>query len=168
MRTITLTQGKFAIVDDEDYARLSAVKWCYSEGYAVRNAGADGFVKMHHLVIGRPPKGCVTDHKNRNGLDNTKLNLRHVTQGRNVMNKPAQKNNTSGYKGVYWHKAAQKWCAEIKADGKRKSLGLFTDKELAADAYDKSSAELHGEFGRRNVRIWLSALSSAQLVSKIL
>lgn len=92
MKTIPLTQGQFAIVDDEDYERLSAVKWCYSEGYAVRNAGADGFVRM------------------------------------NVMNKGAQKNNTSGFKGVYWHKGQGRWAAEIKAGGKRFRLGYFDDK----------------------------------------
>lgn len=148
MKTIPLTQGHLAIVDDEDYDSLAAVNWCYSEGYAVRNSGEGGHVKMHHLVIGRPPESFVTDHRNTNGLDNRKDNLRHITQAQNVMNKKAQRNNTSGFKGVYWHKAGQKWCAEINAAGKRVRLGLFTDKLAAAEAYNAASKRLHGEFGR--------------------
>ena len=148
MKTILLTQGEVAIVDDEDFERLSVVKWCYSEGYAVRNSGKGGLIKMHHLIIGKPPEGFVTDHRNTNGLDNQKENLRHITQAQNVMNKKAQSNNTSGFKGVYWHKAGQKWCAEIKAEGKRVRLGLFSDVQEAANAYNAASKRLHGEFGR--------------------
>ena len=133
MKIIPLTQGKVAVVDDDDYERLS---------------GAGGQIKMHHQIIGKPPEGFVTDHRNTNGLDNRKDNLRHITQAKNVMNKKAQRNNTSGFKGVYWHKAGQKWCAEIKADGKRVRLGLFVDKDAAAQAYNAASERLHGEFGR--------------------
>ncbi len=151
MKLIPLTQGYSAIVDDEDFERLSAFKWCYSEGYAVRNAGEkEGFIRMHWSVIGRPPAGFETDHRNNDGLDNQRHNLRHVTHQHNLMNKGPQSNNTSGYKGVYWHKAAGKWCAEIKAYGKRVRLGTFHVIEDAAIAYNEASKRLHGEFAKAN------------------
>ena len=109
MRKIKLTQGQYALVDDEDYDRLSKYKWYITakRGYAVRRIGYDGpLVYMHisvwHHYNGRFPKDRMLDHKNTNTLDNRMKNLRLATQGQNLMNRGKQKNNKSGYKGVNW------------------------------------------------------------------
>ena len=164
MKTIALTQGKVALVDDEDYGNISSVKWCFgSGGYAIRNAGKLGRIRMHWEVAGNPAAGYVTDHINGNCLDNRRCNLRHVRQSENVKNRSKQINNTSGYKGVYLFKATGKWHAEIKADGVKIRLGAFVEKEDAAKAYDAASIKYHGDFSRPNLIIYETALSAAQL-----
>lgn len=77
-------------------------------------------------------------------------NLRIVSRSQNSMNKGINHTNTSGYKGVYWSKAAGKWAAQITTCGRRKYLGLFTTPEAAALAYDKAARELHDEFANLN------------------
>ena len=77
-------------------------------------------------------------------------NLRIVSSSQNIMNQRINRNNTSGYKGVSWHKRNGKWKAEIMSQGRRKCLGYFTTPEAAALAYDKAAKELHGEFAQLN------------------
>ena len=83
------------------------------------------------------------DHINGLKYDNRLCNLRRATRTENNQNTEKYSNNVSGLRGVYWHKAAQKWCAEIKVNGKKTYLGLFDTKELAHNAYLKAKAELH-------------------------
>ncbi len=117
-RRIPLTQGKYAIVDPDDYKRLSKYKWYAMKGlntfYAARCVW-DGInkkrhtIKMHREII-NPPYPLVVDHINRNGLDNRKANLRPATPAQNSLNKPYIKPKTSPskYKGVTWHKSRKK------------------------------------------------------------
>ena len=77
-------------------------------------------------------------------------NLRIASHGQNLMNQRIARNNTSGYKGVTWHKRAGKWMARIMSCGRLKHLGYFTTPEAAALAYDKAAKELHGDFARLN------------------
>jgi len=91
-----------------------------------------------------------TDHKNKDGLDNRKSNLRTCCKSQNMSNRKIQLNNTSGYKGVYWHKYARKWMASIKVNKKPIYLGLFVDPIEAALAYDKNAVEKFGEFADTN------------------
>ena len=112
MKKTPLTKGKFALVDDEDYAYLMQWKWSYSPnrgGYAVRQIGTNKKSKhqsMHRPLMGNP-KGMV-DHYNSNGLGNQKSNLRCATQQQNQQNQKKRIDNTSGYKGVSFHKLRQK------------------------------------------------------------
>ena len=86
------------------------------------------------------------DHINENKSDNRLENLRLATQSENSSNRGAQKNNTSGFKGVVWHKHKKKWMAQIRAGGKQKYLGLFSSAESAYAAYCESASDLHGDF----------------------
>ena len=76
--------------------------------------------------------------------------MRLATHAENNRNRGRQNNNTSGYRGVYWSKGAEKWQVGIKVNGKVIHLGLFLDPEAAARAYDDAARKYHGEFARTN------------------
>lgn len=106
-------------------------------------------ILMHHVVLGIEREVRI-DHRNGNGLDNRKVNLRPCTHSQNLQNQRKRKDNTSGYKGVAWHPGARKWYAYIQVEKKRLHLGLFANPVEAAQAYD-AAARLHfGEFARPN------------------
>ena len=149
MKLIKLTKGQFAIVDDSDFEYLNQFKWHLScNGYAARKLHkSDIFM---HRIINNTPEGLFTDHINRNGLDNRRKNLRSATYSQNSMNRSRQKNNTSGYNGVYWHSQARKWRTTIRLNGKFIHLGLFEDKTEAAKAYNIGAKKYYGEFANFN------------------
>lgn len=128
MKHITLSQGKFAIVDDLDFEWLNQWKWTYdSHGYAYRrDYKADKKIYMHREIL-RPEPGLITDHINRNKLDNRRLNLRAVTKLQNNRNHGLSKRNKSGYTGVIWFKAAKAWRAYYGGKEGRVELGYFND-----------------------------------------
>jgi len=141
MKRITLTQNKSAIVDDEDYERLSLHTWCYDHGYA--RSFDPGY--MHRFIVD-VPKDKVIDHINGDGLDNRKANLRVCERWQNICNQGKSSRNTSGHKGVTWHKGAQKWMVELRAAGRRHYLGLYVDLSEAAKVYQDATEKYHGEF----------------------
>lgn len=154
MKLIPLTQGKKAMVDDEDFERLSAFKWyawkvpnTVNKFYARRNGkhknGKQFTILLHHAVMRSLQ---MFDHHDRNGLNNQKHNLRASTEMQNKHNASKRRDNSSGFKGVHWHKASKKWCVGIGLDGKRIELGFFTNKRKAAEAYRQASLKYHGEF----------------------
>lgn len=138
MKYLTLSSGKVAIVDDDDYEWLSKYKWSYSKrGYAVREVSSNGKstrIYMHRL-INKTPRGYETDHISQDKLDNRKINLRTVTRSQNMHNLSPQKNNTSGYRGVSWHSQRGRWTVRCKIDGKYKSLGMYDTPEEASKVY---------------------------------
>jgi len=103
-----------------------------------------------HRVIMRAPKGVMCDHRNHNGLDNRKSNLRLCTSAQNQYNKKPKKDCASKYKGVVRRKDCKKWRAKIGFKGKRIHLGYFDDEMDAAMAYDDKAIELFGEFAYLN------------------
>lgn len=148
----------YAIVDDEDYERINQYKWypqkigkniyaCRRE-HITRNKG--NYILMHRYILDYIGDSYV-DHKDGDGLDNRKENLRLCTKNQNHYNSCVRSDNTSGYKGVYYHKGAKKWMAYITKDQKRIHLGLHKNKEDAAVAYNKAAEEYFGEFARLNV-----------------
>lgn len=155
MIEIPLTRGQVALIDDEDFELVSRHKWCAwwnpntKSFYALTNIrkpdGKRTMLKMHRLIMNAQP-GEEVDHINHLTLDNRKSELRLCTGSQNQHNAGKRADNTSGYKGVAWHKNNQKWQAKIKLNGKNKHLGYFTTPELAYEAYCKSAHELHGEF----------------------
>jgi hypothetical protein len=143
MKNIPLTKGKFAIVDDEDFEYLNKWRWKYhKDGYAVRTATKNKNIYMHR-EINKTPKGVITDHINRNGLDNRKLNLRNSSFSQNALNTGLWKHNTSGFKGVFWNSQHKKWQASVNIGKKVIHLGFFVDiqnAKLAREEWDKSYA----------------------------
>ena len=139
MRKIKLTQGKFALIDDEDYDWLNQWKWHATKekhgvSYACRIVQKNKVIRMviMHRLVAKTPVGLQTDHINHNGLDNRKKNLRSVTASENQLNrKGPQSNNTSGFIGVSWDQKSQKWRAEIKRNKKTTFVGHFPTKEDA-------------------------------------
>jgi len=158
MREIKLTQGKVALVDDEDYEELSRYKWFAQKGgrsfYAgrklPRNCGKQPAELMHRQIM-NCPHDMEIDHINGTGLDNRKINLRICTRAQNRRNLKKYKNNTSGYKGVNWKESEQNWQSRINVNKKEKYLGSFNSKEAAAKAYNVAAKELFGEFARLNI-----------------
>lgn len=128
-----------------------------------KNAGTrrpDGYLQtsidgtiyfLHRLawfyVYGEWPSHTV-DHINGDKADNRFANLRLATYSQNVQNQKRSVKNTSGYKGVHWSKACQKWQARIHCRGKTYSLGVFNNPEDAAAAYARMAPHYHGEFAR--------------------
>jgi hypothetical protein len=151
MKIIKLTQDKETIVDDEDYEHLNQWKWHYhSRNYAKRTVKKTKSKIYLHRLIMKAEINQKIDHINGNGLDNRKENLRIVNQSQNGQNRDKQINNTSGYKGVTWHKQCNKWLAQINHKGKHYSLGLFETKEAAAKAYNEAALTYFGEYARIN------------------
>ncbi|MBB4235066.1 HNH endonuclease [Rhizobium esperanzae] len=90
----------------------------------------------------------TVDHADGDRLNNRWSNLRPATDQQNVLNAKLASNSTSGFKGVSWHKKAQKWSAQIYLDGKSRYLGLYTDPKKAHDAYMRAANSIQPEFAR--------------------
>lgn len=162
-KEIPLTKGYVAIVDDEDFEELSRWKWhALSNGigqkYAARRVNvrkSDGSysricIRMHRQIL-RLPVGDERegDHVDGNTLNNTRGNLRTVNRLQNCMNRGTTSINTSGVKGVRWHKGERKWYGEIKANGRRIYLGSFAAFADAVDARKEAERTYFGEYARR-------------------
>ena len=151
---VPLTRGYEAIIDAADVPMVAGFNW-YAQvklhtAYAVRN-GYSGpnhrEVRMHRTIMGEPD-GMDVDHCDGDGLNNRRANLREATRKQNTHNQRTRSSNTSGFKGVTWHKAGGKWQAQIMMDGRKRHLGLFDTPEAAHEAYVSASKDLHGNFGR--------------------
>lgn len=163
MKKLPLTQGKFALVDNDDFKFLSAYKWyARFDGlnyYAVRNGRYTKYgrvpIQMHRVII-NASKGMFVDHINHNGLDNRKKNLRLCNKAENCRNQKIRANKTSQYKGVHLYKgtgrnfAYRAWRASISFEGRCICIGDFKLESVAALAYNKKAKELFGEFAYLN------------------
>ena len=150
MKKIPLTQGKFALVDDEDFDWLNQWKWHYGgRGYAVRTVNHSEKIYMHRVLL-KPSKGKETDHKNMNRLDNRKNNLRICDARQNQLNTNPNSRNTSGYRNIYWNTGARKWCIYLRINKKNKFMGYFLNKIDAVRKYNKIVKDYYGEFARLN------------------
>lgn len=148
MRRMSLSQGQFAIIDDNLYDYLSQWKWCFGNGYARRQENRKT-IYMHRVVLSTP-NNKVTDHINGNKLDNRRRNLRATYQYQNMQNSKLRSNNKSGYKGVHFYKAYKKWDANIYIRGRRLFLGYFDSAEIAALSYNRAAIMYFGEYAKLN------------------
>ena len=155
MIEIPLTQGKVALIHDDDFELVSGFKWCARKHrntfYAQKNVRSEGggrrqCIQMHRLILGLTDQNVLTDHIDGNGLNNQRANLRACSNAENLWNRGVNSNNTSGLKGVSWRADIGKWHAKICVNWKQTHLGFFTTPEAAHAAYCKAAAELHGEF----------------------
>lgn len=157
MKQIPLSQGKFALVDDADFEWLSQWKWCYHpEGYALRSVHLGIFngkrkritVWMHRFIL-NPEVKTKTDHRDGDGLNNQRYNLRRANNTESCQNRRSFRGASSKFKGVSWHKKSKKWHVYIQSD-KRHYIGAYESEIHAAAAYDEAAVKYHGEFARLN------------------
>jgi len=153
-KQIPLTQGKFAIVDDEDYERVSKFKWRAHRGhttwYGARTRGVifgRTNILLHRFIMDTPP-GKQVDHIDGDGLNCTRKNMRECLPKENARNLRTPKNSTTGYKGV--SKRIRGWRAQIVVNDKQIYLGTFDSPESAAKAYNEAAKKYHGDFARLN------------------
>ena len=151
----------YAIVDDEDFERLSQWKWYkHSHGYVCREKYIKSSKKsirlwMHIEIMKHWNKYEINkqvDHINRNKSDNQKFNIRMATATQNCMNRGKQINSTTNYKGIIFEKRSKKnpWVARIPINGKLTHIGAYPTVIKAARAYDDKAKELYGEFAGLN------------------
>lgn len=151
---VWLYQSKLvAKVSIEHFELVKDRRWhCHparNKNYA-RLSLFEGGIYMHHLIL--PQKeGFEVDHRDWDGLNNVDSNLRYATQSQNMANRPAQVNNTSGYKGVSYNKLRKKWDVRIQVEGNTRYKGYYETKEEAALKYNEASLRYFGEFGYQNI-----------------
>lgn len=153
MKEILLTQGKVALVDDEDFDRVNQFKWhahISNRGvyYARRSlSGSNKKQRLHSFIL---PKVKRIDHWDGDGLNCQKNNLRKASQAENTYNLKKRKNTTSRYKGVSWHTRQQVWRSQLQFNRRNIFLGYFEKERDAAIAYDLAAKIYFGEFARIN------------------
>lgn len=162
MKEIPLTKGRIALVDDEDYEW--AMQWCWcacgkpGKEYAMRGTGnlvngvkVQRFIYLHREILRRMGKEghSISDHHDRNRMNNRRYNLRPSDFQKNLANASIQKRNTSGFKGVSWCKSRNKWVAQIHSrealERKKTFLGYFDDPAEAGKAYAAVAKKDYGE-----------------------
>lgn len=148
VKAVRLTRGFVAIVDPEDAWLVDSCKWHVVQvpHGASLHAADSRRILLHQQLTGYP----VTDHANRDGLDNRRCNLRPATASLNAANKGLTSANTSGYKGVSW--ANSGWQACITVNGEKRFLGRFSTPEEAAKAYDRAAVDSFREYAYLNFR----------------
>lgn len=146
-----------ALVDDEDFTRVDQFNWyadkigsTYYAKRRVRDGGKSTTISMHRFIT-NTESGMDVDHKDKNGLNNQKSNLRVCTRSQNMWNQRPQKNGKSKYLGVSFDKRDKKWKAQICTHYKRKVIGRFNSEDDAAMAYNSYARHLHGEFAHINI-----------------
>lgn len=145
---IPLTKGMFAIIDAIDLPLIGGSKWratlCGTKWYAVSTRNGRS-AYLHRLIFGAKP-GVIVDHKDNDGLNNRRSNLRRANKSLNGANSALSIRNKSGVKGVVWDASRQRWLASITLHGKSNYLGRFHSKEDAAAAYAVAARDAHGAF----------------------
>jgi hypothetical protein len=150
MKEITLTHGKVALVDDEDFDFLNQFKWFAKESnntyYAQRGVwNGENMTpqRMHRIIMKDIPDGMFVDHIDGNGLNNQKSNLRIATKSQNAQNMCVRSDNVSGCTGVSWQDATLRWQVSIQVNGKRIFLGCFSDLQDAIEARRNAEKKHH-------------------------
>jgi len=156
---VPLTRGLEAVVDLADIALVEGRNWCASDAgntfYAVSAVAGSATsgrttLQMHRAIMGFEPGDPEVDHRDGDGLNNRRSNLREATSAQNQANQRPQAARSSRFKGVCWNKWSQRWMAQINVDGRQRHLGRFADEVDAARAYDAAALETWGEFAHLN------------------
>lgn len=140
------------VIDDDDFELVAPHRWmlmCVRNlRYALTHIEKKP-VLMHRLIM-NPPTELVVDHKDTDGLNNQRDNLRVVTRGQNGLNRRIHKNNKSGYKGVTAQADCSTFRVQLRIGGKRVLSKNFPTAIEAARAYNEAAKQYHGEFARLN------------------
>lgn len=150
MRELHLGNGIITLVDEHDFYWLNRWDWktiLAGDDYYVYRRESGKNIYMHRFILAAPPS-LEVDHINLNTLDNTRNNLRLATRSENSRNKPIQKNNTSGYKGVSFSKRKNKWESRIWLNRKTIHLGFYDTPDAAYAARLAATEYYYGEFAR--------------------
>ena len=169
MKKIKLTNDKYALVDDEDYEWLNQFKWFSEKGrntYYVASCINSVRTRMHRFILELIDRKIIIDHKDGNGLNNQRNNLRKCTHAENMTNRKSAKNSSSKYLGVSMRCTKTKyvskktgietthfsfgWVATTTIDNKCKYLGTFKTELEAAIIYNIAARKYHGEFANPN------------------
>ena len=151
MKEIQLTQGKVALVDDEDFERLNQWKWFAAKSGNTYYAKRFGNIRMHRVVMGVTSlHNLIVDHCSGDGLDNRRQNLRVCSSMENSANRRSAKNSSSKYLGVSYEIGRNKWVARITSNKKVIRIGYFKTEENAATAYNMFAERVHGQFANLN------------------
>lgn len=155
-KTIPLTQGLVATIDEADFDLVSQYKWRAIHPskvwYAITSYTSGGkryYIYLHRLLMGTPD-GAEVDHRDGDGLNCTRENLRVATSSQNKRNRGKESHNTSGHKGVSWDRVNKKWLSHIQVHGLHINLGRYVEATDAARAYDAGARKHHGEFAKTN------------------
>mgnify|MGYP001561025206 CR=1 FL=1 len=165
MRSIPLTKGYEAFIDDADYEAVSRFKWYahihrYPDGsvknvYARRTfymAGKRKQILLHRYLLGLDDPKIQADHKNHSGLDNQRDNIRIVTNRQNLWNqRKSHSVKSSRYKGVWWVKRNNKWEAAIRVASRLIHIGYFVSEQEAAYAYNAEAIKQFDEYASLNI-----------------
>lgn len=132
---------KYCLIDEEDYDKIKDYCWILSKtGYVV----ARNHTYLHKIICPNPQG--ITDHINKNTLDNRKCNLRPANTLENIRNHKVRKDSTSGVTGVVWLKLSQKWSAVIYLNQRTTRLGSYTNIDDAIKARLRAEKKYFGEF----------------------
>lgn len=154
MREIPVGKARVALVDNEDYERISVHRWFEHKRKHTVYAGRVEKRKtlyMHREIMGlNGDDPRVPDHSDDNGLNNQKYNLSLCTQGENVARGRKRSNCSSRFKGVSFYTSRNKYEAYISINKKRKRIGYFESEIEAARAYNIAAVSSYGKFARLN------------------
>lgn len=159
MKKIALSNGGYALVSDKDHPYLRHSKWSRRRKrstsdvwYAMRwNPETRINIPMQRDILGSR-EGYLIDHRDGNGLNNMRSNLRFSTPLQNNRNRKIPSHNTTGYKGLRYYPFGKGgcWMARIKIFGRYIQLGYYKTKEEAAIAYNIAAKKHFGAFARLN------------------
>ena len=140
-----------ALVDEADLPSMLDGRghWYAAESHGniyVRRNRPGSTESLHRLLL----RAQLVDHRNGNGLDNRRENLRAATPGQNSRNRVSHRGSSSRYRGVSFDASRKKWLAQIWHEGQNHRLGAFVDERAAALAYDTAALQFHGQFARPN------------------
>jgi len=154
MKEIVLSTGGIAFVDEDDFERVNSLRWYARKScnkyYAGRSNGKKGILLMHRFILNITDPNITLDHKDGDGLNNQKENLRIATKSQNAYNMGSNKGTSSRFKGVCWRGTNKRWTAQITANKITRYIGSYKSEVDAAIAYNKEAEKLHGEFALLN------------------
>ncbi len=165
MKEIELSQGYIALVDDADFETVSSHFWyahidkrkdgsirnVYAKSNVILEGGKRAVLALHRFLLDITDPKVQVDHKDHNGLNCQRNNLRVAKNEQNSKNKrKTTLPMSSQFKGVYWYKPRSNWRAMIYVENKHKHLGNFKIEEQAAFAYDAAARKYFGEFAHTN------------------